>query len=140
MQATTDNYFMQEALKLAQQAYNNNEVPIGAVICINNKIVGKGFNQVELLNDPTAHAEILAITAACNLLGSKYLNQATLYVTLEPCNMCKGAIEHAQINRVVFAAKDTSRQHTSSTYEGGILEDECSALIKQFFKEKRRLS
>ncbi|MCB0512825.1 MAG: nucleoside deaminase [Bacteroidetes bacterium] len=134
----TDIFFMQKALDLAKQAYNNNEVPVGAIICIENTIIGKGYNQVELLQDPTAHAEIIAITAACSYLGSKYLNQATLYVTLEPCQMCKGAITHAQIPRVVYAAKDTSRNtDTSKIYEGGLLESEAAELIKQFFREKR---
>lgn len=134
----TDAYLMQKALDLAKQAYNNNEVPIGAIICIENTIIGKGYNQVELLQDPTAHAEILAITAACNYLGSKYLTQATLYVTLEPCQMCKGAIAHAQIPRVVYATTDTSRNiDTSKIYEGGLLEVEATELIKQFFREKR---
>jgi len=138
MQLNSDIYFMKKAIELAKQAYQNNEVPVGAIICVNNTIIGKGYNQVELLQDPTAHAEILAITAACSYVGSKYLTQATMYVTLEPCQMCKGAIAHAQIPRVVFSATDTSKNIDSEKiYEGGILETEASELIKQFFREKR---
>jgi tRNA(adenine34) deaminase len=135
----SDDYFMREAMKLARQAYEQNEVPVGAIICINNTIIGKGYNQVELLQDPTAHAEILAITAACSYVGSKYLTQATMYITLEPCPMCKGAIAHAQIPRVVFAATDTSRPIDASPnlYEGGLMAAEASELIKQFFRGKR---
>ena len=103
-----DVFFMQEALKLAKMAYEEDEVPVGALVVQDGKIIGKGYNQVEKLNDPTAHAEILAITAACNFLGSKYLDKCTLYVTLEPCMMCAGALREAQISKVVFAATDTS--------------------------------
>lgn len=135
-----DKFFMQEALKLAKTAFEEDEVPVGAVVAYGNKIVGKGYNQVEKLNDPTAHAEILAITAACNLLGSKYLDKCTLYVTLEPCMMCTGAIREAQIQKVVFAASDTShRKSEPDLFEihGGLMEAEASALIKSFFKRKR---
>lgn len=131
---------MQEALKLAKTAFEEDEVPVGAVVAYGNKIVGKGYNQVEKLNDPTAHAEILAITAACNLLGSKYLDKCTLYVTLEPCMMCTGAIREAQIQKVIFAAPDSSHRKSAPNLfevQGGLLEAEASELIKSFFRRKR---
>ncbi len=135
-----DMIFMQEALKQAKIAFEEDEVPVGAVVAYGNKIIGKGYNQVEKLNDPTAHAEILAITAACNFLGSKYLDKCTLYVTLEPCMMCTGAIREAQLQKVIFAASDTShRKLAPDLFEisGGLLEEEASKLIKEFFKKKR---
>jgi tRNA(adenine34) deaminase len=135
-----DKFFMQEALKLAKTAFNEDEVPVGAVVTFGDKIIGKGYNQAEKLNDPTAHAEILAITAACNLLGTKYLDKCTLYVTLEPCMMCTGAIREAQIQKVVFAASDSShRKSAPNLFElkGGLLQEEASELIKSFFKKKR---
>lgn len=135
-----DMIFMQEALKQAKIAFEEDEVPVGAVVAYGNKIIGKGYNQVEKLNDPTAHAEILAITAACNFLGSKYLDKCTLYVTLEPCMMCTGAIREAQLQKVMFAASDTShRKLAPDLFEisGGLLEEEASKLIKEFFKKKR---
>ncbi len=135
-----DKFFMQEALKLAKTAFEEDEVPVGAIVAYGNKIVGKGYNQVEKLNDPTAHAEILAITAACNLLGSKYLDKCTLYVTLEPCMMCTGAIREAQIQKVVFAATDSSHRKSAPNLfeiQGGLLEAEASELIKSFFRRKR---
>ena len=135
-----DTFFMKEALKLANIAFKEDEVPVGAIITQGDKIIGKGYNQVELLKDPTAHAEILAITAACNLLGNKYLVKCTIYVTLEPCMMCIGAIREAQIQRVVFAAKDTTHKKLQANLfemEGGILETESATLIKDFFKRKR---
>jgi tRNA(adenine34) deaminase len=135
-----DKFFMQEALKLAKTAFNEDEVPVGAVVTFGDKIIGKGYNQVEKLNDPTAHAEILAITAACNLLGTKYLDKCTLYVTLEPCMMCTGAIREAQIQKVVFAVSDSShRKSAPNLFElkGGLLQEEASELIKSFFKKKR---
>lgn len=135
-----DVFFMNEALKLAKNAYDEDEVPIGAVVVCDNKIIGKGYNQVEKLSDPTAHAEVLAITAACNYLGSKYLDKCTLYITLEPCMMCTGAIREAQIQRVVYAATDTSnRKLEPNLFElkTGLMENEASTLIKTFFKKKR---
>jgi len=135
-----DKFFMQEALKLAKTAFEEDEVPVGAIVAYGNKIVGKGYNQVEKLNDPTAHAEILAITAACNLLGSKYLDKCTLYVTLEPCMMCTGAIREAQIQKVIFAAPDSSHRKSAPNLfevQGGLMEAEASELIKTFFKRKR---
>jgi len=135
-----DVFFMREALKLAKRAFEEDEVPVGAVVVQGDKIIGKGYNQVEKLNDPTAHAEILAVTAACNFLGSKYLDKCTLYVTLEPCMMCTGALREAQISRVVYAAPDSShRKSAPDLFEvrGGLLEAEASQLIKTFFKKKR---
>ncbi|MDB5228737.1 MAG: tadA [Bacteroidota bacterium] len=137
-----DKFFMQEALKLAKNAFDEDEVPIGAVVTCNNKIIGKGYNQVEKLNDPTAHAEILAITAACNFLDSKYLDKCTLYVTLEPCMMCIGAVREAQISKVVYGATDhTHKKLQENLFElqGGLMSEEASVLIKTFFKKKRLL-
>jgi tRNA(adenine34) deaminase len=152
----SDEYFMQQALKEAQKAYEADEVPIGAVIVINNKIVARAHNQVELLNDPTAHAEILVITAACNYLGSKYLPDASLYVTIEPCLMCSGALYWSKISKIVYGADDIKngyRRYVENTPQNsssgevpfhpkteivkGVLETECTALIKEFFKSKR---
>jgi len=135
-----DRFYMLEALKLAKNAFDEDEVPIGAVIVCEKQIIGKGYNQVEKLNDPTAHAEILAITAACNFLGNKYLDKCTLYVTLEPCMMCVGAIREAQLAKVVFAAPDNSHKKMQPNLfemKGGLLEKEASELIKTFFKRKR---
>ncbi len=135
-----DVFFMQEALKLAKNAFDEDEVPVGAVVVCDNRIIGKGYNQVEKLNDPTAHAEILAITAACNFLDSKYLDRCTLYITLEPCMMCTGALREAQIQRVVYAATDTSQRKLEPNLfelKTGLMENESSNLIKTFFKKKR---
>lgn len=135
-----EELFMKEALRLAVKAFEEDEVPVGAVIVFGQQIIGKGYNQVEKLNDPTAHAEILAITAACNYLGSKYLDKCTLFVTLEPCMMCTGAIREAQVQKVVFGASDNSHKKSQPNLfelQGGILDDECSSLIKRFFKLKR---
>lgn len=135
-----DVFFMQEALKLAKNAFEEDEVPVGAVVVCDNRIIGKGYNQVEKLNDPTAHAEVLAITAACNFLDSKYLDRCTLYITLEPCMMCTGAIREAQIQRVVYAATDTSQRKLEPNLfelKTGLMENESSTLIKTFFKKKR---
>ena len=143
-----DTYFMQEALKEAQKAYEADEVPVGAVVVMNNKIIARGHNQVELLNDATAHAEILAITSAFNLLGSKYLPEATLYITLEPCLMCAGAIYWGKITRIVYGASDSKNGYLHLTKEPGpfpaktqithgILEAECAFMIQSFFRDKR---
>ena len=144
----SDEYFMQFALKEAQTAYEVDEVPIGAVIVINNKIISKAYNQVELLNDPTAHAEILAITSACNYLGAKYLTDATLYVTIEPCLMCCGAMYWSKLARVVYGADDEKNGYLHITKDAwpfhpktelvkGVLQNECAQLIRDFFKAKR---
>jgi tRNA(adenine34) deaminase len=137
----SDNFFIEETLKIAKSNALKNEVPVAALVVVDDKIIGKGLNQVELLQDPTAHAEMIAITAACNYLGSKYLTQATIYINLEPCAMCKAAIEHAQIKKVVFAAKDTSSKKDISNYkliEDIKLQNEASNLVINFFKKRRR--
>lgn len=143
-----DEYFMRQALAQAQNAFEEDEVPIGAVIVINNKIIARGYNQVEKLNDPTAHAEIIALTSAFNFLGSKYLPDATLYVTIEPCLMCAGALYWAKIGRIVYGAGDekngylhitgqNSPFHPKTELVKGVLQTECAELIKTFFKQKR---
>lgn len=137
----SDKYFIEETLKIANSLLLKDEVPVVALVVMNNIIIGKGHNQVELLQDPTAHAEMIAITAACNYIGSKYLSEATLYVSLEPCAMCKAAIAHAQIKRVVFAAKDTSTQKSNTKfelYEHENTQQNASQLVKDFFKQKRK--
>jgi tRNA(adenine34) deaminase len=137
----SDNFFIEETLKIAKSNALKNEVPVAALVVVDDKIIGKGLNQVELLQDPTAHAEMIAITAACNYLGSKYLTQATIYISLEPCAMCKAAIEHAQIKKVVFAAKDTASKKDISNYkliEDIKLQNEASNLVINFFKKRRR--
>jgi tRNA(adenine34) deaminase len=143
-----DTYFMQQALKEAVSAYEADEVPVGAVVVLKNKIIARGHNQVELLNDSTAHAEILALTSAFNKLGSKYLPDATLYVTVEPCLMCCGAMYWAKIGRIVYGTPDEKNGfkhitkenwpfHPKTTLESGVLKDECAQLMRSFFKAKR---
>ena len=143
-----DEHFMRQALIQAQTAFEEEEVPVGAVVVVNNRIISRGYNQVEKLNDPTAHAEIIALTSAFNYLGSKYLPDATIYVTVEPCLMCAGALYWSKIGRVVFGAADekngylhitgnTSPFHPKSVLVSGILKEECAALMKSFFKQKR---
>lgn len=141
-----DNYFMNEALKEAQKAFNADEVPVGAVIVANNKIIARAHNLTERLNDVTAHAEMQAITAATNALGGKYLHECKLYVTLEPCPMCAGALNWAQISHVIYGAKDAKRGfsllsepmlHPKTVVSHGVNEEACSEIIKQFFKSKR---
>jgi len=146
MQIRDDVYYMKMALKEAAYAYEEDEVPIGALVVCNNLIIGKGYNQVEKLTDVTAHAEMLALTAASNYLGSKYLEQCTLYVTIEPCLMCATALRWARITRIVYGAdepkcgfKTFGKQvfHPTTEVVGGVLADECGELMKQFFREKR---
>ncbi len=140
-----DIYFMKKALQEADLALQKGEVPVGAVVVCNNQIIAKGHNQVETLNDSTAHAEMLAITAATNFLGSKYLKDCTLYVTLEPCQMCAGAAFWSQIGRIVFAASDEKRGyshwgcqvHPKTQVEEGILADESESMLKIFFDKMR---
>lgn len=143
-----DEYFMDHALKEAQNAYEEGEIPIGAVVVIENKIIARAHNQVERLNDPTAHAEVLAITAACSYLAAKYLPQATLYVTIEPCHMCAGASYWSHLKRVVFGAADVKQGfhffyreknpfHPKTKITGGVLDEQCARLMKEFFKERR---
>ena len=139
---------MQQALRQAQIAFEEDEVPVGAIVVIGNKIISRGYNQVEKLNDPTAHAEIIALTSAFNFLGSKYLPDATLYVTVEPCVMCAGALYWSKIGRVVYGAYDekngylrvtreTSPFHPKTEVVPGVLQDECASLMKAFFRAKR---
>jgi len=143
-----DIYFMQQALKEAVVAFEKDEVPVGAVVVINNKIIARGHNQVELLNDSTAHAEILALTSAYSSLGAKYLPDATLYVTVEPCLMCCGALYWGKIGRIVYGASDEKNGFKHITRENwpfhpktelvkGIMEDECAQLMRSFFKRRR---
>ena len=126
-----DGYFMEKALLEAETAFQKGEVPIGAVIVIKDRIIARAHNLTEQLNDVTAHAEMQAITAAANFLGGKYLQNCTLYVTLEPCQMCAGALYWSQISKIVYAAKDP---------DGGILEEKASVLLKRFFIQKRNLN
>jgi tRNA(adenine34) deaminase len=139
-------FYMQQALIEAQTALKRNEVPVGVVIVCNNKIIAKAHNMTEKLNDVTAHAEILAITSATATLGGKYLNNCTIYVTLEPCIMCAGALGLAQVERLVYGAKDVKRGyskykpsslHPKTKVVSGILSEKCSELIKKFFIKKR---
>lgn len=142
----TYEHFMREALKEAQKAFDADEVPVGAVVVANNKIIGRSHNLTELLNDVTAHAEMQAITSAANALGGKYLTDCTIYVTLEPCVMCAGALAWSQITKIVYGATDEKRGygllkqavlHPKTEVVSGILAEECGELLKQFFKQKR---
>lgn len=144
----TDEQYMKIALQEAEKAFNKEEVPIGAIVVMQDKIIAKAHNQVELLNDSTAHAEILALTTAFNYLGSKYLPEAILYVTVEPCLMCSGALYWSKIGRIVFGAYDDKNSyrriagnnnpfHPKTEIIGGILEEECSSLMKIFFQRLR---
>ena len=143
-----DEYFMRKALQEAEIAYEKGEVPIGAVVVINNRIIARAHNLTETLNDVTAHAEMQAFTAAADFLGGKYLQKCTLYVTLEPCQMCAGAAYWTQIGKIVFGAHDQHRGyqhfktqlHPKTKVTGGVLENECGNLIKKFFIEKRNLN
>ena len=138
--------FMRQALDEARQAFRRDEVPVGAVIVCNDRIIARGHNLTETLNDVTAHAEMQAITAAANFLGGKYLTDCTLYVTVEPCVMCAGALGWSQISRIVYGASDEKRGftrfapdaiHPKTEVVAGVLEAECSELMKDFFKKKR---
>ena len=143
-----DDYFMKKALLEAEAAFEKGEVPIGAVITVQNRIIARAHNLTEQLNDVTAHAEMQAITAAANFLGGKYLRNCKLYVTLEPCQMCAGALYWSQISKIVYAAKDPQRGcgamgtklHPNTEIIGGILENEASDLLKRFFIQKRNLN
>lgn len=141
-----DEKYMRLALLEAEKAFEENEVPVGCIIVCKNQIIGRGHNLTETLQDVTAHAEIQAITAAAQTLGAKYLQDCTLYVTVEPCIMCAGAIGWSQISRVVYGADDVKRGfssfapkalHPKCTITKGILEDECATLIQEFFKKRR---
>lgn len=150
MVANNDEFFMRLALAEAHKAYRQGEIPVGAVVVANGAVVGRGYNLTETLNDVTAHAEMQAITAAAGTIGGKYLTDCTLYVTLEPCVMCAGAIAWAQIPKIVIGAADEKRGYTTyvrrspfhpaATITQGVLADECAEILKQFFREKRRSS
>lgn len=137
---------MKEALKEAQKSFDMDEIPVGAVVVCQNQIIARAHNLTERLNDVTAHAEMQAITAAANSLGGKYLNECTLYVTLEPCVMCAGAIQWAQLGKLVYGAFDNNKgftnidkkiMHPKTEVYGGVLSEECAALLKDFFSAKR---
>ena len=141
-----DTYFMKQALAQAKKAYDKDEVPVGAIIVCDNQIIARAHNYTEALNDVTAHAEMQAFTAAADYLGGKYLNECTLYVTLEPCIMCGGAAYWTQLKKVVYGAKDEKRGfstltqnilHPKTEIEGGLLQEECAKLLFDFFKSKR---
>ena len=142
----TDEKFMREAMKEAEMAAYEDEVPIGAVVVCRGRIIGKGHNMTERLHDATAHAEMIAITAAATAAGGKYLNDCTLYVTVEPCPMCAGALNWSQIGRIVYGAPDPKRGyslfspsllHPKTEVIGGVLEQECGVLVRDFFLAKR---
>src|SRR5690554_1427981 len=142
----SDEYFMKKALSEAQIAFEKGEIPVGAVVVAGNQVISKSHNLTELLNDVTAHAEMQSITAAANYLGGKYLKGCTIYVTLEPCQMCAGALYWSQIDRIVFGADDPQRGframgtklHPKTEVQSGVLEHECAELMLRFFREKRK--
>jgi tRNA(adenine34) deaminase len=148
IQPYDDTYYMRRALQEAKLAFDKGEVPVGAVIVIADKIVARGHNLTEALNDVTAHAEMQAFTAASDFLGGKYLKECTLYVTLEPCQMCAGASYWTQIGRIVYGASDVRRGfvnskttlHPKTQVTSGVLKEECETLLKRFFIEKRNLN
>ena len=144
----TDEYFMAIALKEAEQAFEQDEIPIGAIVVQNNKVIARGYNMTEKLKDPTAHAEMIALTSAFGNMGAKYLPHTTLYVTVEPCLMCAGALYWSKLHKVVWGAADVkngfsrvqpqvSPFHPKTIIVTGILEEECAALMKAFFESKR---
>lgn len=142
----TDEYYMQRALDQARMAMDRDEIPVGVVVVCRDQIIARGYNLTETLTDVTAHAEMQAITSAANALGGKYLNQCTLYVTVEPCVMCAGAIGWSQLGRLVYGASDPKRGfsvfapqalHPKTQVTSGVLAEECGALMKEFFKKKR---
>ncbi|MFK7050431.1 MULTISPECIES: nucleoside deaminase [Flavobacterium] len=144
----TDEYFMKKALQEAETAFQQGEIPVGAVIVIDNRIIARSHNLTEMLNDVTAHAEMQAITASANFLGGKYLKDCTLYVTLEPCQMCAGALYWSQISKIVYGATDEQRGyramgaqlHPKTKVISGIMQNECTHLMKDFFKQRRSKS
>lgn len=143
-----DTHFMRKALQEAEAAYTKGEIPIGAIVVVGDQVIARAHNLTELLNDVTAHAEMQAITAAANFLGGKYLKECTLYVTIEPCQMCAGALFWSQIDKIVYGARDEQRGciamgtqlHPKTKMTGGVLEEECSEILKRFFVEKRNLN
>lgn len=147
MELYSDEYFMQEALKEAKKAFDADEVPVGVVIVAENKIIARTHNLTERLIDVTAHAEMQAITSAANFIGGKYLNDCTLYVTLEPCLMCAGALYWSHLTRLVYGASDDKKGfstlsetvlHPKTVVVKGILEQECGGILKEFFQKKRK--
>ncbi|WP_281226982.1 nucleoside deaminase [Flavobacterium aquiphilum] len=142
----TDEYFMKKALQEAEMAFEKGEIPVGAVVVVNNTVIARSHNLTELLNDVTAHAEMQAITASANYLGGKYLKDCTLYVTLEPCQMCAGALYWSQITKIVYGATDENRGfvkmgtklHPKTVVVSGVMADEASELMKRFFAERRK--
>ncbi len=143
-----DTYFMKKAFREAEIAFDKGEIPVGAIIVVDNRIIARAHNLTETLNDVTAHAEMQAITAAANFLGGKYLVNCSLYVTIEPCQMCAGALYWSQISRIVYGARDEERGcitmgtklHPKTQLKGGIMDKEASELLKRFFIEKRNLN
>lgn len=144
----TDEYFMMQAIKEAKKAFEDDEIPVGAIVVMHEKVIARGHNMTERLNDPTAHAEMIALTSAFNLLGSKYLPDASLYVTVEPCLMCAGALYWSKIGRIVWGADDEKNGHKHITGSNrpfhprtqvihGVLKEDCAKLMKDFFKDKR---
>ncbi|MFT4022488.1 MAG: nucleoside deaminase [Flavihumibacter sp.] len=144
----SDEQFMRQALREAEKAYAAGEVPVGAVLVVNHRIIARGYNQVEQLNDPTAHAEMIALTSGFNFLGAKYLPEACLYVTVEPCLMCAGAIYWSKLGRIVWGAADPKNGHArwtgaqppfhpKATVTTGVLAEEAAALMKSFFQARR---
>jgi tRNA(adenine34) deaminase len=144
----TDEYYMMLAIKEAKKAFEAGEVPVGAIVVMNEKIIARGYNMVEKLNDPTAHAEIIALTSAFNLLGSKYLPEASIYVSVEPCLMCAGAVYWSKVGKIVYGADDEKNGykritgsnwpfHPKTELIRGVLKEECAQLMKDFFKSKR---
>lgn len=148
LQPFDDAYFMKKALLEAEEAYEKGEIPVGAIVVANNTIIARSHNLTELLNDVTAHAEMQAITSAANHIGGKYLTDCTLYVTLEPCQMCAGALYWSQISKIVFGAEDTQRGyrvmgtklHPKTKVVSGVLAEDASLLLKRFFIERRNLN
>jgi tRNA(adenine34) deaminase len=142
----TDEYFMKKALQEAEIAFEKGEIPVGAIIVIDNKVIARSHNLTEMLNDVTAHAEMQSITAAANFIGGKYLKNCTLYVTIEPCQMCAGALYWSQISKIVFSATDDQRGyqklgtqlHPKTTVVSGVLAEESGNLMRRFFAEKRK--
>jgi tRNA(adenine34) deaminase len=144
----TDEYYMMQAIKEARRALADDEIPIGAVVVLNDKIIARGYNMTERLNDPTAHAEMIALTSAFNTLGAKFLPEAKLFVTIEPCLMCAGAIFWSRVSKIIYGAEDEKNGykrvaqgnwpfHPKTELLRGVMKEECAQLIKDFFKKKR---
>ena len=147
LSVNTDEHYMRESLRQAQFAFDEGEIPVGAVVVSGNRIIARAYNQTERLNDVTAHAEMLALTAAANYLGGKYLSDCALYVTLEPCNMCAGALYWGQLSKLVFGASDEKRGysrmvpsllHPKTEVVKGVMQQECKALVDDFFRQLRK--